>query len=170
MERNRDRLRGQATIIPWQPPYDGHSGQTRKRCHSCPVRKLRSRDCCPQLDQVLCGLPWHTNLYHLRPWLAICRGSLGTLMSHDGHPTTTLDSRPVRPSGASPSPGLAKTSALVHTWIQKGSIPRLTSWRSVISLLTTLLCTYHLLSIHPLQSQSYTVLLAEPSDLVPWTT
>ena len=42
----------------------------------------------------------------------------------------------VRPSGASPSPGLAKTSALVHTWIQKGSIPRLTSWRSVISLST----------------------------------
>ena len=29
----------------------------------------------------------------------------------------------VRPSGASPSPGLAETSALVHTWIQKGSIP-----------------------------------------------
>jgi len=44
----------------------------------------------------------------------------------------------VRPSGASPSPGLAKTSALIHTWIQKGSIPRLTSWRSVISLSTTL--------------------------------
>ena len=40
----------------------------------------------------------------------------------------------MRPRGASPSPGLAKTSALVHTWIQKGSIPRLTSWRSVISL------------------------------------
>ena len=61
----------------------------------------------------------------------------------------------MRPSGASPSPGLAKTSALVHTWIQKGSIPRLTSWRSVISLSTTPPCTYHLLSIHPLQSQSY---------------
>jgi hypothetical protein len=42
----------------------------------------------------------------------------------------------VRPSGASPSPGLAKTSALAHTWIQKGSIPQLTSWRSVISLST----------------------------------
>src|SRR3981189_2674809 len=44
----------------------------------------------------------------------------------------------VRPSGASPSPGLAETRALVPTWIQKGSIPRLTSWRSVISLSTTL--------------------------------
>jgi len=52
----------------------------------------------------------------------------------------------VRPSGASPSPGLAETSALVHTWIQKGSIPRLTSWRSVISLSTAPPCTYHLLS------------------------
>ena len=46
----------------------------------------------------------------------------------------------VRPSGASPSPGLAKTSALVHTWIQKGSIPRL---RSVISL-----STHHYVLVH----------------------